>query len=410
MAASRITTQAGPALLTDERILEGMGGRFDLHTAKDAMRAFKIHGPTGRWKRGGRPFSFVSRGLNGLGEPPAKLTTCASLFAGGGGWEVGAAQAGLKSLWAIELDDGYAAIHKANFPDCKMYVAAVKDVPVSSLPMPDVMFVSPPCQEASLAATKRKERHCQADAGFEAVPFIEWGVPVVIMENGPEYMAIEKDPDDPRFNDYREPAFGALLQAFNKTGYAYDLQVIPLGMYGVPQQRRRLILRAARNRPLPPLAPAQVPKLSAKTYKINSWYSVLKGHLISHYQDFVRQDINESNMYWIRTEPPPAWPVLVAGSNTSTRSYRKPDESSMIIASADAHNSSRVAFKKRDGTIDSIKFTPRMAAYLQTFPRTYKLPVDDLLRNGAAMKDAFNVIGNAVPPLAAYWLVQPFMV
>ncbi len=85
-----IETRAGRATLIRERYLRGPGGTFDLHSPRDAWNAYKVHGFTGTWRRDGKPFFFEVPGAIGALTPPLK--TCASVFTGGGGWEVGARQ------------------------------------------------------------------------------------------------------------------------------------------------------------------------------------------------------------------------------------------------------------------------------------------------------------------------------
>jgi site-specific DNA-cytosine methylase len=54
------------------------------------------------------------------------LKTIASMFSGGGGWEVGAKAAGLRSLWGVEFVPQIADVHEANIGHRPIVMDATK--------------------------------------------------------------------------------------------------------------------------------------------------------------------------------------------------------------------------------------------------------------------------------------------
>jgi site-specific DNA-cytosine methylase len=96
-----------------------------------------------------------------------RLGTCASLFSGGGGWEVGAVAAGLRPVWSVELDPEIAAVYARNFhkqvPRHGTKVGSVFDVDPRALERPDVLCVSPPCVPGDIAVVLWDGSEIRAD-------------------------------------------------------------------------------------------------------------------------------------------------------------------------------------------------------------------------------------------------------
>ncbi len=179
------------------------------------------------------------------------MKTCATLFSGGGGVEVGLMAAGLTPLWAVEYDPQIAAVYRANIGD-HVIVADVAAVDYAALPRVDWLHASPVCTRASVAnakATESDQDLAMAAATVRAV-----------LAQQPQVFTLEN------VWGYRNfAAFRLILAALEQVGYMVHYDHVNAADFGVPQTRRRLLLRAVRGL-LPPL-PVPVPWVG--------WYAAL---------------------------------------------------------------------------------------------------------------------------------------
>ncbi len=80
--------------------------------------------------------------------------THGSLFSGVGGFDMGADNAGLETLWQCEIDSKPRSVLKKHWPKVKQYID-VKDVKGNEVKPVDVISFGSPCQDLSIAG-KRK--------------------------------------------------------------------------------------------------------------------------------------------------------------------------------------------------------------------------------------------------------------
>ena len=172
--------------------------------------------------------------------------TFASLFTGGGLADIGAMQAGYELLWGVELDSDIAAVANANLPHRdRVHAASVIGFDWASVEAPDHLHMSPPCQDFSVAKTSGKTGNPNediADACIEAIRTLQPAS--VTLENVEGYR--------------KAPCFQRIVDALWGQGYWVNVDVLNSADFGVPQTRRRLILRAVRGgfpAPLPPKQP-----------------------------------------------------------------------------------------------------------------------------------------------------------
>lgn len=183
------------------------------------------------------------------------MLTIGTMLSGGEGVGVGARAAGLRHLWGVEADARIAGVAQAN--GFNAIVARIQDVDPSTLQIPDVLHASPECQRASQAR--------QADeGGRESLLDVEIGASVCHYLNvlRPRIFTLEN------VWGYRNfTAFEGICATLNSLGYFYHYANINAADYGVPQTRRRLILRAVRGGLLPEL-PAPEPRVG--------WYQAIE--------------------------------------------------------------------------------------------------------------------------------------
>lgn len=321
----------------------------------------------------------------------------ATLFSGGGGWEVGAVNAGLRPVLAVEYEPWIAAWHHRVFPDALTLAADVREVDYAALGRNlggvDVLVASPPCQATSKSGLQARGRRseeeqepvvCDPQVGLAVLPAVDGLRPRhVLVENNAGYQ--------------KTAAFAAIVEGLRGRGYHVDHQVLRAEDYGVPSARERLFLRASLGR-LPPW-PARKTKAP--------WYPAIVDLLPSMPTDTLAKPRVSGRPGWqeqaLRDNPPPAGvPVLVAGGNPSRNArgylaWRGPGD--VAWTTQLPKNTSGMRVLLPDGTVRRV--SARGVARLQSFPDDY--PVEELSR-----ERAIHVLGNSVPPLLAAQLLVPF--
>jgi len=331
---------------------------------------------------------------------PSQGLTVASLFAGGGGWEVGAVEAGVRPVWASELQDDIAQYHDAALPGSHVYVGDVRLLDAATVPHCDILCVSPPCQGYSWARTSKQGLEERPDllVGIEALRFVEHlRPPVVLMENVSGYQKSE--------------VFAQLVAGLKRLGYHVDYKSVLCADYGVPTTRRRLIVRASL---------AKLPPWPAKTRK-PTWDAAM-GDLIDGLP--AGAALAKWQAKSVALCPPPAGePLIISGGGgtfckpTGPTTGRLRDRIKKAWYEPGIPGPTMVAsYKNMSGwrVIDEHggirRFTAHCAARIQSFPDWYfnALPIK---RKGKASDEAlaFKIIGNAVPPALARVMIESML-
>ena len=191
---------------------------------------------------------------NGVSERPIGI----DLFAGCGGLSLGFEQAGFDVVAAVEIDPIHAAVHEYNFPRCRMVCADIKEVSGAALRAVsgigdrdvDVVFGGAPCQGFSMIG----KRNLDDPRNQLIKEFFR-----VVGEIRPKYCVLEnvKGLTVGKHVKFLEE----LIDSLEGLGYRVRLpyKVLNAADYGVPQNRHRLFLLAARaDLPLPDY-PAPLP-------------------------------------------------------------------------------------------------------------------------------------------------------
>lgn len=168
------------------------------------------------------------------------MLTIATLLSGGEGVGVGARAAGLRHLWGIEINDAIAQVARDN--GFNVLTGDLHQVSPWDLEAPDVLHASPECVNASQANAAAGETVEDIDMAHCIMSYVRVLRPrIFILENVYPYRHFV--------------AFRRILEDLAELGYFADFGNLNAADFGVPQTRRRLILRAVRGGLVPTLPP-----------------------------------------------------------------------------------------------------------------------------------------------------------
>ena len=314
------------------------------------------------------------------------------LFAGCGGLSEGLRQAGFKVIAGVEVDKYAAKAFRMNHQDTVLFEDDIRKLSTGKIqellngsPL-HLLVGCPPCQGFSSIRKLNRKAPVYDERNkliLEYYRFVEKLQPLtVMMENVPGLM------------DY--VLFKKLIFNLKEIGYSVDYKVVDIARYGVPQRRKRLVLVGSR------IGRIKIVDGSDTVKTVRDTIGDMRGI-----------DIEKDELHKI-------YP------NHSTRIQRMislipkngggrmslPDE--YIL---DCHRKKNVGFNDVYGRlwwdrvsstitggclnpskgrflhpIEDRCITAREAALLQTFPMTYKFPIDIPISKLALL------IGNALPP------------
>lgn len=327
----------------------------------------------------------------------------ATLFSGGEGVGIGARAAGLEHCWGIEYDEAIAQVARDN--GFNVITADVQDVDPDDLERPDVLHVSPPCPNFSSAKVGARESDHDGELARCVVRFLSLRPTVFTLENVSLYR--------------KSVAWGIIREALYQLGYWLDVTLVNMADLGVPQSRRRMIVRAVRGR-MVPYWPQSEPWCSWYDAIVDLIPTLPTSQLARWQLNRLPDDIVETVLFsqgisrdhqgreypiTVRKAGEPAFTVTANSNMNGMRAlliggqYNAPSscrDRSPQIATDDQPSFTVTASYKGDwrallrfGRI--VQINVRALARFQSFPDSYRLP-DSLTLAG-------RVIGNAVPPL-----------
>lgn len=170
---------------------------------------------------------------------------CIDLFAGAGGLALGFEQSGFDVVAAVEYDPIHAAVHKLNFPEAEVICQDVRELKGEDIRRRaglgtrsiDVVVGGPPCQGFSLIGYRVLD-----DPRNELV-FHFWRL---VTELRPKAFVFENVAG--MATGPHQKLLQELVQRFEGSDYKVSLpyRILNAAHFGVPQDRRRLILLGAR--------------------------------------------------------------------------------------------------------------------------------------------------------------------
>ena len=163
--------------------------------------------------------------------------TYASLFTGAGGADIGLHQAGFTPLWFAEIDKFASSVLAHHFSDIPNHGDITKLDP-AKLEAPFLLWMSPPCQDLSVAGKRKGLSGERSGLFFDAIRIaanlVRRGTRIIAMEQVPGLLSSHGG------NDFR-----AVLSAFLEIG-ACDVAwaVLDAQWFGVAQRRERVFFVA----------------------------------------------------------------------------------------------------------------------------------------------------------------------
>ncbi len=183
-------------------------------------------------------------------EPSKPVGTVAELFAGVGGFRIGLANAGWKTVFSNQWEPSTKVQHAsnvyvANFGDdghSSIDIAKVKEIPTTF----DLLVGGFPCQDYSVAKTLRSAKGLRGKKGV-----LWWEILRLVEIHKPKFIFLEnvdrllKSPSSQRGRD-----FAVMLRTLSDAGYIIEWRVVNAAEYGFPQRRIRVFIVAQKGKSL----------------------------------------------------------------------------------------------------------------------------------------------------------------
>lgn len=183
-------------------------------------------------------------------EPSVPVGKVAELFAGVGGFRIGLARAGWKTVYSNQWEPSTkvqhaSSVYVANFGEeghSNEDISKVERVPVKF----DLLVGGFPCQDYSVAKTLSSAKGLRGKKGV-----LWWEILRLVEEHRPKLIFLEnvdrllKSPASQRGRD-----FAVMLRTLGDAGYIIEWRVVNAAEYGFPQRRIRVFIVAKRSKTL----------------------------------------------------------------------------------------------------------------------------------------------------------------
>lgn len=286
------------------------------------------------------------------------------LFAGAGGFTLGAELAGCRVVWAGNHWRLAVDVHEANHPDTEHACQDLHQQDWTEVPEHDIACASPACQGHARCRGKERPHHdATRSTAWAVVSALECHrTPLALVENVPEFT--------------RWALYPAWCQALAALGYSVAPHVVDTADLGVPQHRVRLFLALTRSRsPIRLTLPQRehVPAADILDFDAGRWSRIDRpGRAATTLQRIANGRAQHGDRFL----------TAYYGATKGGRSLDRPIGT--------------ITTRDRWALIDGDRM--RMlsvdeARRAMTFPADYHLP--------GRSRDAMHLLGNAVPPRAA---------
>lgn len=193
--------------------------------------------------------TFLGRGFE-ISDP----FTFADCFCGAGGCSSGARQARLKVLWGVDYDDRASETYRMNFPEAGLYNEDFSDFIQrrfgtgrdGRVKRATVLHMSPPCQTFSPANTlaMRRDPNSRGAQRDEANHTAFYSAADIVKAVLPMIVTMEQTDGVAKLRMHK-PDLRRFVRTVAEVGYSVHMVVVNMLRYGVPQQRKRVIVIAS---------------------------------------------------------------------------------------------------------------------------------------------------------------------
>lgn len=179
-------------------------------------------------------------------EPVNPVGTVAELFAGVGGFRIGLAAAGWKTVFSNQWEPSTKVQHASNVYVARFGESGHSNQDISKifkLPQKvDLLVGGFPCQDYSVAKTLNSSKGLKGKKGV-----LWWEILRLVKIHKPKFIFLEnvdrllKSPSSQRGRD-----FAVMLKTLGDEGYVIEWRVVNAAEYGFPQRRIRVFIVATR--------------------------------------------------------------------------------------------------------------------------------------------------------------------
>ncbi|MBN2260669.1 MAG: DNA cytosine methyltransferase [Clostridiales bacterium] len=325
-----------------------------------------------------------------------------SLFSGAGGLDLGFTKAGFNLVYANDNDEVVWETFEKNH-SIVIDKRSLFDINSSEIPDADGIVGGPPCQSWSLAGAMRGIKDKRGQLFYEYLR--------VLKDKKPKFFLAENVPGIVSRTHVKE--FEKLIEKFSSLGYNVTYKVVDTRNYGVPQERKRVIIVGYHKSlgfkftfPFPTHSKSGLETLDGK--KVKKWVT-LKETIGNLPEPLPAKKKNHANE---KLEIPNHEYLIGSFSSIFMSRNRKKDwcDQSFTIQAggrhAPLHPSSTDMIKLEKDLWDFNSANPeyrrlsvRECARIQTFP-------DDFIFYYSRVLNGYKMVGNAVPVLLAKKLAE----
>jgi DNA (cytosine-5)-methyltransferase 1 len=183
-------------------------------------------------------------------EPATPVGSVAELFAGVGGFRIGLAAAGWKTVFSNQWEPSTKAQHASDVYVANFGAQGHSNVDIASvktIPNIDLLVGGFPCQDYSVAKSLNSSKGLEGKKGV-----LWWEILRLVKQKKPSFIFLEnvdrllKSPSKQRGRD-----FAIMLKTLGDEGYLIEWRVVSASDYGFPQRRIRVFIVAKRTKNFP---------------------------------------------------------------------------------------------------------------------------------------------------------------
>jgi len=298
-----------------------------------------------------------------------------SLFSGAGGLDLGFIQAGHRIVWANDLFHDAVSTYRANIGN-HIIEQDIKEIPSEAIPDCDIVIGGFPCQGFSVANTGRYADDERNVLYLQLLRVVHDKQPLFFLaENVKGILSLEQG-----------AVFENILNDFRYLNYQVQFKVLNAADFGVPQRRERVIIVGVRNDLDFHFEYPEPNHSKGGANGLPNWVSV---------RDAIEHFPNPDGPNNIPNHTYSKYKLVFNGFLGKRRI--NPDLPSPTITARGDDKGGVVVHAHYNG---ERRMTGRELAAIQTFPDNFEFQ--------GTNSSVYRQIGNAVPPLLAYYIAKQF--